>query len=120
MVKLEDGSMIFAGQLLAGEGEDDDGHSLKFKNKDDGAYYNAEAPMRDGSGRKKIYSFDLGTTQVRVSVSTVEPEPEEKEKEKKEKEEDEGEETKSKKLEENVNLKPATEAKVIRTSGKKG
>lgn len=106
MVKLEDGSMVFAGQLLNGEGQDDEGKSLKFKSKDDVAgsvpLYTAEAPMKDGSGRKKIYSFDLGTTQVRVSVSTVEPEEKEKSKKDKEDEEDEG-------------PKAATEARVVKT-----
>lgn len=107
MVKVQDGSLIYAGQLLGGEGQDDDGHSLKFKSNEDAnvPVYTAEAPMRDGSGRKKIYSFDLGTTQVKVSVSTVEPEPEEKEKPKKEKEKEEDEASGSKKLNESEGLR---------------
>lgn len=124
MVKLEDGSMVLASQLLGGDGQDDDGKSLKFKSNDDATVpvYTAEAPMRDGSNRKKIYSFDLGNTQVRVSVSTVEPEPEEKDKSKKEKEkEGEDEEAASKK---SASLEsegfrtstPATEARVVKTS----
>lgn len=119
MVKLEDGSMVFAGQLLGGEGQDDDGHSLKFKANEDATvpYYKAEAPMRDGSGRKKVYTFDLGTTQVRVSVSTVEPE--EKDKPKKEGE-DKDEETASKKSVQSEGLTATTEAKIVKTPpGKK-
>lgn len=119
MVKLEDGSMVYAGQLLGGECQDDEGHSLKFKANEDAAvpFYRAEAPMKDGSGRKKIYTFDLGTTQVRVSVSTVEPEEKEKEdKEKKEKEGGENEETGSKKSVESEGLRATTEARIVKTT----
>ena len=120
MVKLEDGSLVYAGQLLSGECQDDDGKALKFKVNDGDQtvpFYRAEVPMRDGSGRKKIYSFDLGTTQVRVSVSTVE---EEKDKSKKEKEgeENSGDEevTATKKSAESEGLRATTEAKIVKTT----
>jgi hypothetical protein len=77
MVKIQDGSLITVNDLLSGA-EDDDGNKLTFV-KNESAFiptFKAESIMGDGSGRKKIYSFDLVDTPVRVSVSTVEPEPE--------------------------------------------
>lgn len=78
MVKVQDGSLITVNDLLSGA-EDDHGNKLTFV-KNESAFiptFKAESIMNDGSGRKRIFSFDLVDTPVRVSVSTVEPEPEE-------------------------------------------
>ena len=76
MVKLEDGSMVLASQLISGAGEDDNGKKIKFDRNQQSEIptYKAEAPLNDGTGRKKIYSFDIADTPVRVSVAVVNPE----------------------------------------------
>lgn len=76
MVKLQDGSLVFADQLLAGAGEDDNGNPIKFKEVKDAPIptYTAEADMNDGSGRKKNYTFGFSNTQVRVGVTIIESE----------------------------------------------
>lgn len=114
MVKLQDGSMVLASQLLSGAGEDDDGNPIKFEKNENALVptYKAEADMNDGSGRKKVYTFDIVDTQVRVSVSTVEPESEsegDKDKDKPDKPKETG----------TINLEtepPTTEARVIKTN----
>lgn len=75
MVKLQDGSLVMASQLIHGEGEDDNGNQLTFVQTRNTKVpsYTAESDMTDGSGRKKVYLFDLFDTQVRVDVKVVEP-----------------------------------------------
>lgn len=72
MVKLQDGSLVIASRLLSGEAEDQDGNKLDFKaEQDKPEFYKAEHDVTDGSGRKNVYSFDIGETLVKVSVATI-------------------------------------------------
>ena len=76
MVKIQDGTLANASELLAGVGEDDDGRPLNFVpvGRRDSQSYRAESLMTDESGRKKVYTFDIPDPEVRVHVLTVEPE----------------------------------------------
>lgn len=105
MVKVQDGSLITVNDLLSGA-EDDHGNKLTFV-KNESAFiptFKAESIMSDGSGRKRIFSFDLVDTPVRVSVSTVEPEPEEQQPPTDDKDKDKDKPTGT-----------ATEARVVKT-----
>ena len=109
MVKLQDGSLVPASQLIGGEGEDDEGNQLKFiQSRTAGVpTYTAQSDINDGTGRKKVYIFDLFDTPVRVDVRVLEPEPEVTVSEQKqEPKPEEGEGGKD---------KPKTEAKVVTT-----
>lgn len=110
MVKLQDGSLVPASQLIGGEGEDDEGNQLKFKQTRTATVptYTAESDLNDGTGRKKVYVFDLFDTPVRVDVRVVEPETEVTASEQQE----------EPKPEQEGNNKPKTEAKVVTTAVK--
>jgi hypothetical protein len=71
MVKIEDGTLIQASQLISGAGEDDNGNPLKFERNENALMptYKAESDLNDGTGRRKVYSFDIIDTQVRVNQS---------------------------------------------------
>lgn len=74
MMILQDTDFVLASQLLGGHGKDDNGNPIKFK-QIEGAIlptYQAEADMNDGTGRRKIYTFDIPDTPVRVAVRIVE------------------------------------------------
>jgi hypothetical protein len=75
MVKLQDGSNVFAAELLLGNGEDDEGKPLKFEmvksaTPDAVPTWSAKSQMKDGSERTRFYSFSLADTQVKVLVIT--------------------------------------------------
>ena len=78
MVKLQDGSMVPASELLNGSAEDEEGNQLKFTEVKGATYptYESKSKMKDGSNRMRTYTFSLDETLVKVSVSQVEEEEE--------------------------------------------
>lgn len=79
MVKLEDGSLVPAADLINGSAEDPvTGKPIKFTAVKDAAYpaYEAESPMDDGSGRIRHYRFGFDDTNVVVHMSIADPEGE--------------------------------------------
>lgn len=76
MVKIQDGSLVPASELIDGRAEDDDGKPLKFEQVKDANVptYKAVSEMSDGSGRVRNYSFSIVDTNVRVGMSVTEPE----------------------------------------------
>jgi hypothetical protein len=79
MVKIQDGSLVSASELIDGRAEDDDGKPLKFEQVKDANVptYKAVSEMSDGSGRVRNYSFSIVDTNVRVGMSVTEPEDKE-------------------------------------------
>ncbi len=77
MVKLQDGSNVFARDLLLGEGQDDEGKKLTFEQVQAPGdniiptIYEAQTQMNDGSGRTRFFRFNLADTLVRVEVTTT-------------------------------------------------
>lgn len=85
MVKLFDGSLVTAGELLDGSGQDEEGKQLKFKQV--GTTWTAESHIPADPKHKRVYSFALADTMVKVSLILADKgkegeEPEEKENEK--------------------------------------
>lgn len=73
VTKIQDGSLVYATELLQTAVEDGDGNKLQFDPIPDAAIpsYRAEVVMNDGSGRKKVYAFGLADTLVRVGMTTI-------------------------------------------------
>lgn len=73
MVKLQDGSLVAAADLINGAGEDPEGKPLKFTLVKDASMpaYEASAPMNDGSGRTRKYSFGFEDTNVVVHLVLI-------------------------------------------------
>lgn len=70
MVKLQDGSLVNAGELLTGAGQDEEGKSLKFK--EAGNYmWIAESNIPTDNKTKRLYSFNLSDTMVKVSMALI-------------------------------------------------
>lgn len=82
MVKIQDGSLVPASELITGGGQDDEGKSLKFELVKDAAMpqYRAVSKMDDGSGRTRTYSFGFDDTNVVVHMTVVEENKEAEEK----------------------------------------
>ena len=80
VVKIEDGSLVPAQELLSGAAQDPDGKPLKFTEVKDATMptYQAKSKMDDGSGRTRVYTFSIENTNVRVSMGLVEEEQAEK------------------------------------------
>lgn len=85
MVKLQDGSIVAAGDLFNGSGQDEEGKQLKFEQVKTATIptFEARSDTTDGSNQTRIYSFGLADTNVRISLITTattavteEPEPE--------------------------------------------
>ena len=76
VVKIQDGSVVLANELLAGDAQDDEGKALKFLEVLDAPIttFQAVSKMNDGSERTRIFSFGLADTKVRVTVTTKTPE----------------------------------------------
>ena len=76
VVKIEDGSLVPAQELLSGAAQDPDGKALKFTEVKDAPMptYTAKSKMDDGSGRTRVYTFSIENTNVRVSMGLVEEE----------------------------------------------
>lgn len=74
MVKLEDGSLVQAAELLNGGGEDPDGKALKFSAVKGAAIpaFEAKSKMDDGSGRTRVYRFGFDDTNVTVHMTYTE------------------------------------------------
>jgi hypothetical protein len=74
MVKIQDGSLVPASELIEGRAEDDDGKPLKFEQVKDANVptYKAVSEMSDGSGRVRNYSFSIVDTNVRVGMAVTE------------------------------------------------
>lgn len=117
MVKLEDGSVVLASQLISGTGEDDNGKPVKFEKNEESIIptYRAEADLNDGTGRKKVYSFDIADTPVRVSVSVVEPEKDKKPQVESESGDNNDNKTADLNKEKPLTVNDTTEARVIKT-----
>jgi hypothetical protein len=81
VVKVEDGSLVPAQELLSGAAQDPDGKALKFTEVKDAPMptYTAKSKMDDGSGRTRVYTFSIENTNVRVSMGLVEEEGQSKE-----------------------------------------
>ena len=81
VVKVEDGSLVPAQELLSGAAQDPDGKALKFTEVKDAPMptYQAKSKMDDGSGRTRVYTFSIENTNVRVSMGLVEEEGQSKE-----------------------------------------
>lgn len=73
MVKLQDGSIVAAGDLFNGSGQDEEGKQLKFEQVKTATIptFEARSDTTDGSNQTRIYSFGLADTNVRVSVTTA-------------------------------------------------
>ena len=82
MVKIQDGSLVPASELITGGGQDDEGKPLKFELVKDAAMpqYRAVSKMDDGSGRTRTYSFGFDDTNVVVHMTVVEDNKEAEEK----------------------------------------
>lgn len=80
MVKIHDGSLVPASELLSNNAEDDEGEKLKFEQVKDAAYptFEAKAKVHDDSGRERTYRFSFEDTNVTVHMTTTEPEEEKK------------------------------------------
>ena len=78
MVKIQDGSLVPASELLSGAGEDDEGNKLEFKSVKEASIptYRVERKMDDGTGRTRVYQFSFDDTNVTVHQSFIEPESE--------------------------------------------
>lgn len=76
VVKIEDGSLVPAQELLSGAAQDPDGKPLKFTEVKDAPMptYTAKSKMDDGSGRTRVYTFSIENTNVRVSMGLLEEE----------------------------------------------
>jgi hypothetical protein len=75
MVKIHDGSLVPASELLGGTAEDDEGNPLKFKDVKDAAFptYEAKSKVPDDTGRMRTYRFSFEDTNVTVHMSISEP-----------------------------------------------
>ena len=73
MVKLQDGSLVPAAQLLSGEGEDEEGNKLQFKQLSNAAVptWQAKSEMKDGSKRMRTYEFGFEETNVIVRMGVT-------------------------------------------------
>lgn len=74
MVKLQDGSMVSATELLNGSAEDAEGNQLKFTEVKGATYptFEAKSKLKDGTNRMRTYTFSLDDTLVRVSMGQTE------------------------------------------------
>lgn len=78
MVRIQDGSLVPASELLTGGAEDDEGNKLEFKSVKEASIptYKAERKMDDGTGRTRIYQFSFDDTNVTVHQSFIDPQAE--------------------------------------------
>lgn len=84
MVKIHDGSLVPASELLSNNAEDDEGERLKFEQVKDATYptFEAKSKVHDDSGRERTYRFSFEDTNVTVHMTTSESDEEKKAKEK--------------------------------------
>ena len=82
MVKVHDGSLVPASELLSGTAEDDEGNKLEFKDVKDATFptYECKTKVPDDSGRTRVYRFSFEDTNVTVHMAIVEPNAEGQEK----------------------------------------
>jgi hypothetical protein len=75
MVKVHDGSLVPASELLSGAAEDDEGNKLEFKDVKNAAFptYECKTKVPDDSGRTRVYRFSFEDTNVTVHMSILEP-----------------------------------------------
>ena len=73
MVRIQDGTMVMASELFGNNVEDDDDQKLKFEQVKDSVppRFKAETKMKDGSERKRIYSFSFDEVLVRVHMAII-------------------------------------------------
>lgn len=78
MVKIHDGSLVPASELLSNNAEDDEGNKLKFEQVKDAAFptWEAKADVPDDSKRVRTFRFSFEDTNVTVHMTTTEPEQE--------------------------------------------
>jgi DNA polymerase III alpha subunit (gram-positive type) len=83
MVKIHDGSLVPASELLSNNAEDDEGEKLKFEQVKDATYptFEAKSKVHDDSGRERTYRFSFDDTNVTVHMTTSESDEEKKAKE---------------------------------------
>jgi hypothetical protein len=74
MVKVHDGSLVPASELLSGAAEDDEGNPLKFKDVKDATFptYEAKSKVPDDTGRMRTYRFSFEDTNVTVHMAISE------------------------------------------------
>lgn len=110
MVKVHDGSIVPASELLSNNGEDDEGNKLEFKAVKEAAYptYEAKSKVPDDTGRKRIYRFSFEDTNVTVHMTTTEEEKEETKEQKEAAKEEKKEQKATEKAAKEVN--PVAEA----------
>lgn len=65
-MKLFDGSLVSAGDLVSGAGQDEEGNHLTFSQV--GSTWIAESNVPGDKTKKRVYSFALADTQVKVSM----------------------------------------------------